>query len=76
MSRLEFFDVIGSFVKLRAPRVNTKKYEVGERKSKIVTWNLKAEEIFYTGFAKFRNFMKGWSNHNFGGGPKFAFSPS
>ena len=48
MSRLEFFDMIGYFVKSCAPRVNTKRIQRAERKRKILTWNLKTKEIFYT----------------------------
>ena len=48
MSRLEFFDMIGEFLKYYAPCVNTKRIQRKERKKKIVTWNLETKEIYYT----------------------------
>ena len=36
MSRLEFFYVIGQFVKSRAPRVDTKRYDGGRGREKLL----------------------------------------
>ena len=43
-------------MKSRAPRVNTKGIQRGERKRQFITWNLKTKENFYTFYREIRQF--------------------
>lgn len=43
-------------MKSRAPRVNTKGIQRGERKRQFITWNLKTKENFYTFHREIRQF--------------------